>query len=104
MHLAVGATALAAVSRIASAQAYPMRPVRLVVGTVAGATPDIIARLIGRWLSDRLGQPFIVENRAGAGGNFGAEAVVRAPPDGYTLHLAAAANAINATLYNNLSF
>src|SRR5262249_8999560 len=76
----------------------------MVVGTVAGATPDIVARLIGGWLSDRLGQPFVTENRPGAGGNFGAEAVVRASPDGYTLHLAAAANAINATLYGNLSF
>jgi tripartite-type tricarboxylate transporter receptor subunit TctC len=78
--------------------------VRLVVGTVARATPDIVARLIGGWLSDRLGQPFVTENRPGAGGNIGAEAVVRAAPDGYTLHLAAAANAINATLYGNLSF
>ena len=104
LRLAVGAMALSAASRIASAQAYPTRPVRLVVGTVAGATPDIVARLIGRWLSDRLGQPFVIENRPGAGGNIGAEAVVRASPDGYTLHLAAAANAINATLYSNLNF
>jgi tripartite-type tricarboxylate transporter receptor subunit TctC len=104
LHLAAGAMALPAASRIASAQTYPNRPVRLVVGTVAGATPDIVARLIGRWLSDRLGQPFVIENRAGAGGNIGAEAVVRASPDGYTLHLAAAANAINATLYSTLSF
>ncbi len=101
---AIGATALAALPRIARAQAYPTRPVRLVVGTVAGATPDIVARLIGGWLSDRLGQPFVTENRPGAGGNIGAEAVVRAAPDGHTLHLAAAANAINATLYSNLSF
>jgi len=101
---AIGATALAALPRIARAQAYPTRPVRIVVGTVAGATPDIVARLIGGWLSDRLGQPFVTENRPGAGGNIGAEAVVRAAPDGYTLHLAAAANAINATLYGNLSF
>jgi tripartite-type tricarboxylate transporter receptor subunit TctC len=104
LRLAVGATALLAVSRIARAQAYPTRPVRLVVGTVAGATPDIIARVIGGWLSDRLGQPFVIENRPGAGGNIGAEAVVRAAPDGYTLHLAAAANAINAALYSNLNF
>jgi len=104
VHGAIGATALAALPRIARAQAYPTRPVRLVVGTVAGATPDIVARLIGGWLSDRLGQPFVTENRPGAGGNIGAEAVVRAAPDGHTLHLAAAANAINATLYSNLSF
>jgi tripartite-type tricarboxylate transporter receptor subunit TctC len=104
LHLAVGVMALPAALRIANAQAYPNRPVRLVVGTVAGATPDIVARLIGRWLSDRLGQPFVIENRPGAGGNIGAEVVVRASPDGYTLHLAAAANAINATLYRNLNF
>jgi tripartite-type tricarboxylate transporter receptor subunit TctC len=101
---AAGAIALPAVSRCARAQAYPTRPVRLVVGTVAGATPDIVARLIGAWLAERLGQPFVIENRPGAGGNIGAEAVVRAAPDGYTLHLAAAANAINATLYGNLNF
>src|SRR5262245_45423045 len=104
LHLAAGAVAAPAVARIARAQAYPTRPVRIVVGTVAGATPDIVARLIGGWLSDRLGQPFVIENRPGAGGNLGAEVVVRAAPDGHTLHLAAAANAINATLYSNLSF
>src|SRR5262249_23271929 len=104
LRLAVGAVALPAASRIARAQGYPARPVRLVVGTVAGATPDIIARRMGGWLADRLGQPFVVENRPGAGGNIGAEAVVRAAPDGYTLHLSAAANAINATLYSNLNF
>jgi tripartite-type tricarboxylate transporter receptor subunit TctC len=104
LHLAVGAMAVPAVVRSVHAQAYPTRPVRIVVGTVAGATPDIVARLIGGWLSDRLGQPFVIENRPGAGGNLGAEVVVRAAPDGYTLHLAAAANAINATLYRNLSF
>ena len=104
LHLAAGAVAAPAVARIARAQAYPTRPVRIVVGTVAGATPDIVARLIGGWLSDRLGQPFVIENRPGAGGNLGAEVVVRAAADGYTLHLAAAANAINATLYRNLAF
>lgn len=104
LRLAVSAMAIPVAPHVARSQAYPTRPVRIVVGTVAGATPDIIARLIGRWLSERLGQPFVIENRAGAGGNFGAEAVVRAAPDGYTLHLAAAANAINATLYTNLSF
>jgi tripartite-type tricarboxylate transporter receptor subunit TctC len=104
LRVASGALAMPLVLRAAHAQAYPTRPVRLVVGTVPGATPDIVARLIGRWLSDRLGQPFVIENRAGAGGNFAAEVVARASPDGYTLHLAAAANAINATLYRNLSF
>jgi tripartite-type tricarboxylate transporter receptor subunit TctC len=104
LRVASGALAMPFVLRVARAQAYPTRPVRLVVGTVPGATPDIVARLIGRWLSDRLGRPFVIENRAGAGGNLAAEAVVRASPDGYTLHLAAAANAINATLYRNLSF
>lgn len=104
LRIASGALAAPIALRVAHAQAYPTRPVRLVVGTVPGATPDIIARMIGQWLSDRLGQPFVIENRAGAGGNFAAEAVVRAAPDGYTLHLAAAANAINATLYRNLSF
>src|SRR5262245_54738137 len=104
LRLAAGAGALPAATRIARAQAYPTRTVRIVVGTVAGATPDIVARLVGRWLSDRLGQPFVIENRPGAGGNIGAEVVVRASPDGYTLHLAAAANAINATLYSNLNF
>jgi tripartite-type tricarboxylate transporter receptor subunit TctC len=104
LSVAVSAMALPAVARLASAQAYPTRPVRLVVGTVAGATPDIVARLIGGWLSERLGQPVVIENRPGAGGNLGAEVVVRAAPDGYTLHLAAAANAINATLYSKLGF
>ena len=104
LHLAAGAVMLPAVSRIARAQAYPARPVRIVVGfTPAGAT-DILARLIGQWLSERLGQTFIVENRPGAGSNIGTEAVVRAPADGYTLLLVAPANAINATLYDKLNF
>jgi tripartite-type tricarboxylate transporter receptor subunit TctC len=101
---AMGAVALPAVSRLACAQAYPARPVRLVVGFAAGQAIDILARLIGQWLSDRLGQQFIVDNRPGAGGNIGAEAVVRAPPDGYTLLVIGANNAINATLYDNLHF
>jgi tripartite-type tricarboxylate transporter receptor subunit TctC len=88
----------------ASAQTYPTRPVRIVVGSSAGGGVDILARLLGHWLSERLGQSFIIENRPGAGTNIGTEAVVRAPPDGYTLLLANAANAINATLYEKLSF
>jgi tripartite-type tricarboxylate transporter receptor subunit TctC len=96
--------ALSAVSRIARAQAYPGRPVRIIVGFPAGGTLDILARLMGQWLSDRLGQPFIVENRPGAGGNIGTEAVVRAPADGYTLLSVASPNAINATLYGKLNF
>jgi tripartite-type tricarboxylate transporter receptor subunit TctC len=91
-------------SRVAMAQTYPARPVRLMVGFAAGQAIDILARLIGQWLSDRLGQQFIIENRPGAGGNIAAEAVVRAPPDGYTLLVVGANNAINATLYDNLSF
>ena len=104
LHLAAGAAALPAVSRIARAQAYPSRPVRIIVGFPAGGATDIFARLIGQWLSERLGQPFVVENRPGAGGNIGTEAVVRAPADGYTLLLIAATNAINATLYDKLNF
>jgi len=104
LHLAAGAAVLPAGSRSASAQSYPTRPVRIIVGfTPAGAT-DILARLIGQWLSERLGQPFIVENRPGGGSNIGTEAVVRAPADGYTLLLVAPANAINATLYDRLNF
>jgi tripartite-type tricarboxylate transporter receptor subunit TctC len=91
-------------SRPARAQAYPSRPVRILVGVPAGGGIDITARLIGQWLSERLGQQFVVENRVGAGGNIAAEAIVRAPPDGYTLFLANPANAINATLYENLTF
>jgi tripartite-type tricarboxylate transporter receptor subunit TctC len=104
LHLAAGAAALPALSRIARAQAYPGRPVRIIVGFPAGGTLDILARLMGQWLSDRLGQPFIVENRPGAGGNIGTEAVVRAPADGYTLLSVASPNAINATLYGKLNF
>ena len=104
LHLAAGAAALPAVSRFAWAQAYPTRPVRIVVGLAAGGASDIVARLMGQWLSERLGQPFVIENRPGAGSNIATEAVVRAPPDGYTLLLVAAANAINATLYDKLNF
>ena len=104
LHLAAGAAALPALSRIAWAQTYPSRPVRLIVPLAPGGATDIIARLIGQWLSERLGQPFIIENRPGAGTNLGTEAVVRAPPDGYTLLLVSTPNAINATLYDKLNF
>jgi tripartite-type tricarboxylate transporter receptor subunit TctC len=104
LHLAAGAAALSAVSRFASAQTYPSRPVRLLVGFAAGGGVDIVARLIGQWLSERLGQQFIIENRPGAGTNIATEAVVRAPADGYTLLLVNVANAVNATLYDNLIF
>ena len=104
LHLAAGAIALPVVSRIAWAQTYPARPVRIVVGLTAGSASDIVARLVGQWLSERLGQQFIVENRPGAGTNIAAEAVVRSVPDGYTLLLAASPNAINASLYDKLSF
>jgi len=104
LHLAVGAAALPAVSRLSWAQAYPSRPVRIVVGFAAGGATDIQARLMGQWLSDHLGQQFIVENRAGASGNIGTEAVVKAPADGYTLLQVVTPNAINAALYTNLNF
>jgi tripartite-type tricarboxylate transporter receptor subunit TctC len=104
LHLAAGAAALPAVSSIARAQAYPSRPARIIVGFPAGGTQDTIARLIGQWLSERLGQQFVVENRAGAGGNVGAEAVARATADGYTLLLVGQPNAVNATLYDKLNF
>jgi tripartite-type tricarboxylate transporter receptor subunit TctC len=104
LHLAAGAVALPAFSRMARAQTYPSRPVRIVAATAPGGAPDILARLIGPWLSGRLGQQFVVENRPGGGFNIGTEAVVRAPPDGYTLPLMSTANAINATLYDRLNF
>jgi len=104
LHLAGAAVALPAVSRFAWAQAYPSRPVRVVVGLAAGSGVDILARLIGQWLTERLGQSFIVENRPGAGTNIATEAVIRAAPDGHTLLMVTPANAINATLYERLNF
>jgi len=104
LHLAVGTAALPAVSHIAWAQTYPTRPVRIVVGFPPGGGADITARLIGQWLSERLSQPFFIENRPGAGSNIATEAVVRAPADGYTLLLVGAFNAVNATLYDKLNF
>src|SRR6266487_722586 len=104
LHLAAGAAALPVVSRIASAQAYPSRPVRLIVGAPAGGGFDIVARLMGQWLSERLGQSFVIENRPGAGSNIATEAVVRALPDGYTLLLVTAVNVISTSLYEKLSF
>jgi tripartite-type tricarboxylate transporter receptor subunit TctC len=104
LHLAAGAAALPVVSRIARAQACPTRPVRIVVGFAAGSGADIIARLVAQWLSERLGQQFIIENRPGAGSNMGTEAVVRAAPDGYTLLFASTVNAWNASLYDRLNF
>jgi tripartite-type tricarboxylate transporter receptor subunit TctC len=104
LHLAVGAAAVPAVLRTARAQAYPSRPVRIIVGFSAGGGYDIVARLIGQSLSERFGQQFVIENRPGADGNIGTETVVHAPPDGYTLLLAASNNAINTTLYDKLNF
>jgi tripartite-type tricarboxylate transporter receptor subunit TctC len=104
LHFAAGAAALPAVSRIGSAQSYPAKPVRIVVGFTPGSAGDIHARLIGQWLLERLGQPFVVENRGGAGGTLATEAVVRAPPDGYTLLICASPDAITATLYEKLNY
>ncbi len=104
LRLAGAAIALPAVSRVASAQAYPTRPVRMIIGYPPGGSADITARLIGQWLSERLGQPVVIESRPGAGTNLATEAVVRAAPDGYTLLLVAPANAINATLYDKLNY
>ena len=104
LHLAAGAAALPTMSRFARAQTYPSRPVRIIVGFAAGGPPDVLSRLIGQWLSERLGQQFIVETRPGAGSNIGTETVVNAPADGQTLLLVSAANAVNATLYDKLNF
>jgi tripartite-type tricarboxylate transporter receptor subunit TctC len=104
LQLATCAAALPAVSRIAAAQTYPTRPVHIIVGFAAGGGVDITARLIGQWLAERLGRSFVIENRPGAGGNIGTEAVVNAPPDGHTLLLATVPNAVNATLYEKLNF
>jgi tripartite-type tricarboxylate transporter receptor subunit TctC len=104
LHLAAGAAALPTVSPFARAQAYPTRPVRIIVGFPAGTSADIVARLMGQWLASHLGQPSVIENRPGAAGNIGSEAVVRAAPDGYSLLWALSANAISATFYDNLNF
>src|SRR5262249_16332627 len=104
LHLAAGAAALPAVSRNARAQAYPSRPVRLIVPIAPAGASDITARLIGQWLSEQLGQQFVIDNRPGGGGNVGTEAVVRAPADGYTLLLVGGLNAVNATFYDKLNY
>lgn len=104
LHLAAAAAALPGVSRNALAETYPARPARIIVGFAAGGAPDILARLMGQWLSDQLGQPFVVENRPGASSEIATETVVEAPADGYTLLLASLANAVNATLYEKLNY
>ena len=104
LHLAAGAAALPAVSRVAWAQAYPSRPVRLIVPLAPAGASDITARLIGQWLSERLGQQFVIDNRPGGGGNIGTEVVVRSPADGYTLLLVGGLNAVNATFYDKLNY
>jgi tripartite-type tricarboxylate transporter receptor subunit TctC len=104
LYLATAAAALPSLSRMATAQSYPTRPVRFIIGYPPGGSADLTARLLGQWLSERLGQPFVIESRPGASTNIATEAVVRAPPDGYTLLLVAPANAINATLYEKLNF
>src|SRR5215470_18438690 len=104
LHLAAGAATLPILSRVAPAQTYPTRPVHLIVGFAAGGTTDITARLIGQWLSERLGQQFVIENLTGAATNIATEAVVHAPADGHTLLLVTASNAINASLYDKLNF
>src|SRR5262245_52020926 len=104
LHLAVGAAVLPAVSRIARAQTYPSRPVRIVVGYAPGGPQDILARLFGQWLSEHFGQPFVIENRPGAGANVATEAVIRSRADGYTLLTTGPAHMVTASLYDNLSF
>jgi tripartite-type tricarboxylate transporter receptor subunit TctC len=104
LHLAAGTVALSTTARPARSQAYPTRPVRVIVGFAAGGAPDILARLVGQWLSDRLGQTFVVENRPGASGNLATQLVVDAPADGHTLLLVSLSNAVNASLYENLTF
>src|SRR5215831_10639536 len=104
LHLAAAAAALSAVSHVARAQAYPARPVRVIVGFAPGGGNDITARLMGQWLSEHLGQPFVIENRPGAATNIATEAVVNTAPDGYTLLFVATSAAINATLYDKLNF
>jgi tripartite-type tricarboxylate transporter receptor subunit TctC len=104
LQLAAGAALLPVMPRIAKGVTYPTRPVRLIVGFAAGGGADTLARLIGQWLSERLGEPFVIEHRLGAGTNIAAEAAVRAPPDGYTLLVVGPSNAINATLYDKLNF
>src|SRR4051794_36140810 len=104
LGIAAGAALLPAMARIANAQTYPTRPIRLIIGYTPGGSADLTARLMGQWLSERLGQPFVIENRPGGGTNIATEAAIRAAPDGYTLLLVAPANAINATLYDKLNF